>query len=178
MELIKLPVLKKTKQYTCGQWSFVYPPFKGAKTMYTDTDGELQSFSVKDLINLNTKENDFFNKRATERADALKELTEIQKEIEESIINAEKFCTENKTMNTEKTYTVTSQNCVKLLSDLEHGTMFIFPDKPEELCMVSNTVDGNYYFIDLTTGNLYDSQSSQHDEVNPVSHFKGQITLA
>jgi transcription elongation factor Elf1 len=33
MELIKLPVLKKTKQYTCGQWSFVYPPFKGAKTM-------------------------------------------------------------------------------------------------------------------------------------------------
>ena len=51
MELIKLPVLRRTKQYTCGQWSFVYPPFKGDKTMYTDTDGELQSFSVNDLIN-------------------------------------------------------------------------------------------------------------------------------
>ena len=107
--------------------------------MYTDTDGELQSFSVKDLINHNW---------------------------------------DNKTMTTEKTYTVTSQNCVKQLSELDHGTMFIFPDKPEELCMVSNTVDGNYYFVDLTTGNLYDSQSSQHDEVNPVSYFKGRITLA
>ena len=79
---------------------------------------------------------------------------------------------------TEKTYTVTSQNCVKLLSDLDHGTMFIFPDKPEELCMVTNTVDGIYkYFVDLSTGNLYDARSSQCDEVNPVSHFKGQITL-
>ena len=29
--MIKLPVVKRTKQYTCGQWSFVYPPFKGVK---------------------------------------------------------------------------------------------------------------------------------------------------
>ena len=81
-------------------------------------------------------------------------------------------------MTTTKTYTVTSQNCVKQLSELEHGTMFIFPDKPEQLCIVTTTMDGSYNFVDLTTGNLYDSQSSQHDEVNPVSHFKGQITLA
>ena len=79
---------------------------------------------------------------------------------------------------TTKTYTVTSQNCVKQLSELEHGTMFIFPNKPEQLCIVTTTMDGTYSFVDLTTGNLYDSQSSQHDKVNPVSYFKGQITLA
>ena len=123
MELIKLPVLKRTKQYTCGQWSFVYPPFKGAKTM-----------------------------------------------------------------NTEKNYTVTSQNCVKQLSDLEHGTMFIFPDKPEQLCLVVTSMDGVYSFVDLTFGNLYEIKDRGKDatmfrrigkdrEVNPVSHFKGQITL-
>ena len=79
-------------------------------------------------------------------------------------------------MNTEKNYTVTSQNCVKLLSDLEHGMMFIFPDKPEQLCLVTTTMDGNYSFVDLTNGNLYDFKNNP--EVNPVSHFKGQITLA
>ncbi len=113
MELIKLPVLKRTKQYTCGQWSFVYPPFKGTKTM-----------------------------------------------------------------NTEINYTVTSQNCVKLLSDLEHGTMFIFPDKPEQLCMITNTMDGTYYFVELTTGNMHRTSPRDFEDVNPVSHFKGQITLA
>jgi hypothetical protein len=81
-----------------------------------------------------------------------------------------------KTMNTEINYTVTSQNCVKQLSDLEHGTMFIFPDKPEQLCQVTTTMDGNYSFVDLTNGNLYDFKNNP--EVNPVSHFKGQITLA
>lgn len=77
---------------------------------------------------------------------------------------------------TEKTYTVTSQNCVKQLSELDHGTMFIFPDKPEQLCIVTTTMDGTYSFVDLTTGNLYDLQNES--EVNPVSYFKGQITLA
>ena len=76
---------------------------------------------------------------------------------------------------TEKTYTVTSQNCVKQLSELEHGTMFIFPNKPEQLCIVTTTMDGTYSFVDLTTGNLYDLQNES--EVNPVSYFKGQITL-
>ena len=119
MELIKLPVLRRTKQYTCGQWSFVYPPFKGAKTM-----------------------------------------------------------------NTEKNYTVTSQNCVTQLSELEHGTMFIFPDKPEQLCLVVTSMDGIYSFVDLTSGNLYEIQAGSipsfgdTEGVNPVSHFKGQITLA
>ena len=82
-------------------------------------------------------------------------------------------------ITTLKKYTVTSQNCVKHLSDLDHGTMFIFKDKPEQLCMITNTVDGIYYFVDLTTGNLYDARSSQHDfeEVNPVSNFSAQITL-
>ena len=108
--------------------------------MYTDTDGELQSFSVKDLINHNW---------------------------------------DNKTMTTEKTYTVTSQNCVKQLSELDHGTMFIFKAKPEQLCMITNTVDGIYYFVDLTTGNLYDAKSSACTEaVNPVSNFSAQITLS
>ena len=134
MELIKLPVLKRTKQYTCGQWSFVYPPFKGAKTMNTKHE---------DLIKVSTLKN----------------------------------------------YTVTSQNCVKLLSDLEHGTMFIFPDKPEQLCLVVTSMDGVYSFVDLTFGNLYEIKDRGKDatmfrrigkdrEVNPVSHFKGQITLA
>jgi hypothetical protein len=77
---------------------------------------------------------------------------------------------------TEINYTVTSQNCEKLLSDLEHGTMFIFPEKPEQLCQVTTTMDGNYSFVDLTNGNLYDFKNNP--EVNPVSHFKGQITLA
>ena len=79
-------------------------------------------------------------------------------------------------MTTTKTYTVTSQNCVKQLSELEHGTMFIFPNKPEQLCIVTTTMDGTYSFVDLTTGNLYDLQNES--EVNPVSYFKGQITLA
>ena len=78
-------------------------------------------------------------------------------------------------MTTTKTYTVTSQNCVKQLSELEHGTMFIFPDKPEQLCIVTTTMDGSYNFVDLTTGNLYDFKTDK--EVNPVSYFKGQITL-
>ena len=77
---------------------------------------------------------------------------------------------------TTKTYTVTSQNCVKQLSELDHGTMFIFPDKPEQLCIVTTTMDGSYSFVDLTTGNLYDLQNES--EINPVSYFKGQITLA
>ena len=81
-------------------------------------------------------------------------------------------------MTTLKKYTVTSQNCVKHLSDLDHGTMFIFKDKPEQLCMITNTVDGIYYFVDLTTGNLYRTSPRDFEEVNPVSHFKGQITLA
>ena len=79
-------------------------------------------------------------------------------------------------MTTTKTYTVTSQNCVKQLSELDHGTMFIFPDKPEQLCIVTTTMDGSYNFVDLTTGNLYDFKTDK--EVNPVSYFKGQITLA
>jgi hypothetical protein len=79
-------------------------------------------------------------------------------------------------MTTEKTYSVTSQNCVKQLSELEHGTMFIFPEKPEQLCIVTTTMDGTYSFVDLTTGNLYDFQNDK--EVNPVAYFKGQITLA
>ena len=80
-------------------------------------------------------------------------------------------------MNTEKNYTVTSQNCLKLLSDLDHGTMFIFPDKPEQLCMITNTMDGTYYFVELTTGNMYRTSPRDFEDVNPVSHFKGQITL-
>lgn len=26
--MIKLPVVKRTRQYICGQWSYVYPPTK------------------------------------------------------------------------------------------------------------------------------------------------------
>jgi hypothetical protein len=91
---------------------------------------------------------------------------------------------------TEKKYTVTSQNCVKQLSELEHGTMFIFPDKPEQLCLVVTSMDGVYSFVDLTFGNLYEIQDEgmqtvtmfrrigRDKEVNPVSNFSAQITLA
>jgi hypothetical protein len=79
-------------------------------------------------------------------------------------------------MTTTKKYTVTSQNCVKNLSDLDHGTIFIFPNKPEQLCIVTTTMDGTYSFVDLTTGNLYDLQNES--EVNPCSNFSAQITLA
>jgi hypothetical protein len=79
-------------------------------------------------------------------------------------------------MTTTKTYTVTSQNCVKQLSELDHGTMFIFPNKPEQLCLVVTSMEGNYNFVDLTTGNLYERQRDK--EVNPVSNFSAQITLA
>ena len=89
-------------------------------------------------------------------------------------------------MTTEKKYTVTSQNCVKQLSELEHGTMFIFPDKPEQLMLVVTSMDGVYSFVDLTFGNLYEIQDKtvtmfrrigRDKEVNPVSNFSAQITL-
>ena len=92
------------------------------------------------------------------------------------------FSFKENTMTTEKKYTVTSQNCVKQLSDLDHGTMFIFPDKPEQLCLVVTSMDGVYSFVDLTFGNLYEIQDagipSPYKEVNPVSNFSAQITLA
>ena len=117
--------------------------------MYTDTGGELQSFSVKDLINHNW---------------------------------------DNKTMTTEKTYTVTSQNCVKPLVDLDHGTMFVFPDRAETICIVCNDMEGNYSWVELTSGNSFRFSETKNlpdyanpvsfVKVNPVSYFKGQITLA
>jgi hypothetical protein len=81
-------------------------------------------------------------------------------------------------MTTLKKYTVTSQNCVKQLSDLDHGTMFIFPNKPEQLCMITNTMDGTYYFVELTTGNMHRTSPRDFEDVNPVSNFSAQITLA
>lgn len=80
-------------------------------------------------------------------------------------------------MTTLKKYTVTSQNAVKQLSDLERGTMFIFPDKPEQLCMITNTMDGTYYFVELTTGNMHRTSPRDFEDVNPVSNFSAQITL-
>ena len=80
-------------------------------------------------------------------------------------------------MTTEKKYTVTSQNCVKPLVDLDHGTMFVFPNQAEKLCIVCNDMSGNYSWVEICTGNSFEI-GNNHVEVNPVSNFSAQITLA
>jgi hypothetical protein len=91
-------------------------------------------------------------------------------------------------MTTLKKYTVTSQNCVKPLVDLDHGTMFVFPDQAEKLCIVCNDMSGNYSWVEITTGNTYRFPDLENlpeyanpvsfVQVNPVSNFSAQITLA
>ena len=42
--------------------------------------------------------------------------------------------------------------------------MFIFPDKPEQLCLVVTSMDGVYSFVDLTFGNLYEIKDVEESD--------------
>ena len=92
-------------------------------------------------------------------------------------------------MTTEKTYTVNMPEQVhKKISELECGDLFVGLDHrpssnngqplPEELCIVTMDMEGNFGYVELNTGNFYVTNNGMDHFVCPVKQFKAQITLA
>ena len=71
----------------------------------------------------------------------------------------------------------TPEQVTKSINEMDHGQMFVRPDKLDQPCMVVTDMTGGYHVVDLYTGNLYPMDTQIGKSGHPVKDIKCTLIL-